>query len=103
MDVSCTEHRAILLMPLIDIDVVIDAFIYAKRASPATKLVFYEDIVATFGAVLAISGIMLSQFFGLLRADGIVSIIIGLLMLFVVFRVGYDNMVGLIGVAAPAE
>ena len=84
-------------------NLLIDAFKYAKRASPATKLVFYEDIVATFGAVLAISGIMLSQFFGLLRADGIVSIIIGLLMLFVVFRVGYDNMVGLIGVAAPAE
>lgn len=84
-------------------NLLLDAFKHAKRAKPATKLVFYEDIVATLGAVLAIIGIVLSQFFGLLRADGIISIIIGLLMLFVVFRVGYDNMVGLIGVAAPVE
>lgn len=84
-------------------NLLLDAFKYAKRAKPATKLVFYEDLVATFGAILAIIGIVLSQFFGLLRADGIISIIIGLLMLFIVFRVGYDNMVGLIGVAAPVE
>jgi len=65
--------------------------------------VFYEDIVATLGAILAILGILLSQFFGILKADGLISILIGILMLLVVFRVGYDNMVGLIGVAAPAE
>lgn len=84
-------------------NLILDAFKYAKKAAPATKLVFYEDIVATLGAVLAIIGIVLSQFFGFLRADGVISIMIGLLMLFVVYRVGYDNMVGLIGVAAPAE
>lgn len=44
------EHRNLL----------IDAFTSAKKASPATKLVFYEDIVATLGAVLAIIGITLS-------------------------------------------
>lgn len=81
----------------------VDAFKYAQKATPATKLVFYEDIVATLGAVLAISGIVLSQLFGFLKADGLISMMIGILMLFVVFRVGYDNMVGLIGVAAPAE
>lgn len=80
----------------------VDAFKYAPRAAPATKLVFYEDIVATLGALLAIIGIVLAQFFGILHADGIVSMLIGVLMLIVAFRVGYDNMVGLIGVAAPA-
>lgn len=84
-------------------NLLLDAFKYAKRATPATKLVFYEDIVATLGAVLAISGIVLSQFFGFLKADGLISMMIGILMFFVVFRVGYDNMVGLIGLAAPAE
>ncbi|MEK3886747.1 cation diffusion facilitator family transporter [Bacillus sp. FSL K6-3431] len=79
------------------------AFKQAPKASPATRLVFYEDLVATSGAVLAIVGIILSQFFGLLEADGVVSILIGILMFFVAFRVGYDNMVGLIGVAAPAD
>jgi len=83
-------------------NLLLDAFKYAKKAAPATKLVFYEDIVATIGALLAIIGIVLSQIFGLLRADGIISIMIGALMLFIVYRVGYDNMVGLISVAAPA-
>ena len=84
-------------------NLLMDAFKYAKRASPATKLVFYEDLVATIGAVLAIIGITLSQTFGIIAADGVISIIIGLLMLFVAYRIGYDNMIGLIGVAAPAD
>lgn len=79
------------------------AFKHAKRAAPATKLVFYEDIIATLGALLAIIGIVLSQAFGIVQADGIISILIGILMLIVAYRVGYDNMVGLIGVAAPTE
>jgi len=87
------ERRSNLLM---------DAYKNVKKSAPATKLVFYEDIVATLGALLAIIGIILSQFFGILKADGFVSILIGVLMLLVVFRVGYDNMAGLIGVAAPA-
>src|SRR5699024_7794020 len=84
-------------------NLLLDAFKHAKRAKPATKLVFYEDLVATFGAVLAIIGIVLSQFFGLLRADGIISIIIGLLMLFVVFSFGCEDIVGLVCVASPVE
>src|SRR5699024_10682783 len=61
-------------------NLLLDAFKHAKRAKPATKLVFYEGIVANFGAILAIIGISVSLFIG--------------------FRVGYDNMVRLIGVAA---
>ncbi|WP_088049486.1 cation diffusion facilitator family transporter [Virgibacillus dakarensis] len=79
------------------------AFKNASKAAPATRLVFYEDLVATTGAALAIIGIVLAQYFDILKADGIISMLIGVLMLFVAFRVGYDNMVGLIGVAAPAE
>ncbi|SFE04796.1 cation diffusion facilitator family transporter [Lentibacillus persicus] len=79
------------------------AFKNAQKASPATRLVFYEDLVATSGAVLALIGVLLAQLFGLLLADGIFTMLIGVLMLFVAFRVGYDNMVGLIGVSAPAD
>lgn len=79
------------------------AFKQVRKAAPATRLVFYEDLVATFSAVLAIVGIILAQFFNVLAADGVASIIIGILMLYVAYRVGFDNMVGLIGVAAPAE
>lgn len=84
-------------------NIIVSAFKQAGKASPATRLVFYEDLVATSGALLAIIGIVLAQIFGVLQADGAISILIGLLMFFVAFRVGYDNMVGLIGVAAPAE
>ncbi|KKB38290.1 cation diffusion facilitator family transporter [Bacillus thermotolerans] len=79
------------------------AFKNVAKASPPTRLVFYEDLVATSGAILALIGIILAQFFGILSADGIFTTLIGLLMIFVAFRVGYDNMVGLIGVAAPAD
>src|SRR5690625_3582481 len=51
----------------------ITAFKNAKKAAPATKLVFYEDIVASLGAVLAIIGIVLAQFFSVLQADGLIS------------------------------
>lgn len=84
-------------------NLMVSAFKNARKAAPATKLVFYEDIVAVLGAVLAMTGIILAQFFEVLRADGIVAMLIGVLMFIVAFRVGYDNMLGLIGVAAPAE
>ncbi|OAH57706.1 MULTISPECIES: cation diffusion facilitator family transporter [Bacillaceae] len=84
-------------------NILTQAFRNVGKASPATRLVFYEDLVATSGAFLALIGITLAQFFGILEADGVITIIIGLLMVFVAFRVGYDNMVGLIGVAAPIE
>lgn len=74
-----------------------------NRASPATRLVFYEDLVATFGAILALLAILISRFTQIKALDGFAAIIIGLLMGGVAYRVGYDNMVGLIGVSAPKE
>ncbi len=74
-----------------------------RRASPATRLVFYEDLVATFGAILAIGAILISHFTPIKALDGFAAIIIGFLMLGAAYRVGYDNMVGLIGVSAPRE
>lgn len=74
-----------------------------KRASPPTRLVFYEDLVATLGAILALGAILMTHFTTIKALDGIAAIIIGFLMGGVAFRVGYDNMVGLIGVSAPKE
>ena len=72
-------------------------------ASPATRLVFYEDLVATFGAILALLAILITRFTSIKTLDGFAAIIIGLLMGGVAYRVGFDNMVGLIGVSAPKE
>ena len=72
----------------------------AGRLCPPTRLVFYEDIVATLGALFALIAIVFAHFFNFLILDGIATILIGCLMVGVAFKVGYDNMVGLIGVAA---
>ncbi|OBZ17633.1 MULTISPECIES: cation diffusion facilitator family transporter [Bacillales] len=73
------------------------------RAAPPTRLVFYEDIVATLGALLALLAVVVTSVTRFELLDGISTILIGLLMVGVAFRVGYDNMVGLIGVAAPLD
>ncbi|MFE5322523.1 cation diffusion facilitator family transporter [Paenibacillus sp. NPDC056579] len=73
------------------------------RAAPPTRLVFYEDIVATLGALLALIAVLVTQFTAITLFDGLATIFIGLMMVGVAFKVGYDNMVGLIGVAAPTE
>ena len=70
-----------------------------KRAKPATKLVFMEDLVATLGGVIAIIGILLSYFGGLHAAEGIASILIGLMMFYVVGKVFLDNAKGALGEA----
>ena len=79
------------------------AFRNVGRAAPPTRLVFYEDIVATSGAVFALVAVIVSQFSDYNQLDGIATILIGFLMFGVAFKVGYDNMVGLIGVAAPID
>ncbi|CAI8988933.1 Cation diffusion facilitator family transporter [Brevibacillus sp. IT-7CA2] len=79
------------------------AFRNVGRAAPPTRLVFYEDIVATLGALLALIAVIVTTFTSFALLDGIATILIGILMVGVAFKVGYDNMVGLIGIAAPKE
>lgn len=79
--------------------IVSKSFAVFKRAKPATKLVFMEDFVATLGGIIAIVGILLSYFAGLHAAEGIASIIIGLMMFYVVGKVFLDNAKGVLGEA----
>lgn len=74
-----------------------------KRAAPPTRLVYYEDLVATTGGLLAMIAVLVTALTNFSLLDGISSILISFMMIGVAFRVGYDNMVGLIGVAAPPE
>ncbi|WP_342462826.1 cation diffusion facilitator family transporter [Ureibacillus sp. FSL K6-8385] len=71
--------------------------VYLKRAKPATKLVWMEDAVATSGNVLAFLAIVIAYFTGFHELEGIVSMIIGTMMFFVVGRVFLDNARGVIG------
>ena len=70
---------------------------FLNRAKPATKLVWMEDLVATSGNILAFVAIIIAYFTGFYRLEGIVSMIIGLMMFYVVGRVFLDNARGAIG------
>ncbi|WP_341300170.1 cation diffusion facilitator family transporter [Lysinibacillus sp. FSL H8-0500] len=73
------------------------AFPYLNRAKPATKLVFMEDLVATSGNILAFAAIVIAYFTGWGRIEGLVSMIIGAMMFYVVGKVFLDNARGVIG------
>ncbi len=70
-----------------------------NKAKPATKLVFLEDSVATGGGLLALIAVVISEFTLFHQAEGIASIIIGLLMFFVVGKIFLDNAAGVLGEA----
>ena len=74
-----------------------NALTHLNSAKPATKLVFMEDSVATSGGVLAFLAVIISHFTGFLQAEGIASIIIGLMMFYVVGVVFLENARGVIG------
>ncbi|MEK4700862.1 cation diffusion facilitator family transporter [Solibacillus sp. FSL R7-0668] len=76
---------------------IIQSAAYLNRAKPATKLVWMEDLVATSGNVLAFIAIVIAHFTGFYRLEGLVSMIIGLMMFYVVGRVFLDNARGAIG------
>lgn len=79
------------------------SFKHVGRSAPPTRLVFYEDLVAVSGALLAMTAVLVTSLTSYKALDGVMTMLIGLLMVGVAFRVGYDNMVGLIGVSAPRD
>ncbi len=83
------KHHGLLAIP--------KSIAFLKRAKPATKLVWMEDLVATGGNVLAFIAIVIAYFTGFYAMEGLVSIIIGIMMFYVVGRVFLDNARGAIG------
>ena len=77
--------------------VIVTSFSGFKKAKPATKLVFMEDMVATGGGLLAIIAILLARFTPFAQAEGVASVLIGFGMFYVVGRVFLDNAAGAIG------
>ncbi len=83
------EHTGLSSLP--------KSFAYLKRAKPPTKLVFMEDLVATSGGAIAFVAVLLAHFFGWFAAEGVASVIIGLMMFYVVGTVFLENARGAIG------
>src|SRR5690625_4340396 len=77
------------------------SYLHMNRAKPATKLVFLEDSVATVGAVIAIIGILVGQYLNVPVAEGVVSVIIGLMMFYIVYKVFMENAAGVLGESDP--
>ncbi|MEH7307137.1 cation diffusion facilitator family transporter [Neobacillus drentensis] len=75
------------------------SFANLGKAKPATKLVFMEDLVATLGGLLAILAVVISHFTAFHQIEGLASMLIGAMMLFVVGRVFLDNAAGVLGQA----
>ncbi|EIT85662.1 Cation diffusion facilitator family transporter [Fictibacillus macauensis ZFHKF-1] len=86
-------------VPTNGIGVIVKSFGALSRAKPATKLVFMEDLVATGGGILAIIAIVVSKATSFHQAEGLASIIIGLMMLYVVGKVFLENAAGALGEA----
>ncbi len=77
------------------------SYLHMNRAKPATKLVFLEDTVATVGAVIAIIAILIGQYLNVPVAEGIASVIIGLMMFYIVYKVFMENAAGVLGESDP--
>lgn len=77
------------------------AYIHMNRAKPATKLVFLEDTVAILGGLLAIFAILLGFFTSIDIGEGIASILIGLMMFYIVYKIFMENAAGVLGEHDP--
>ncbi|WP_053363262.1 cation diffusion facilitator family transporter [Bacillus sp. FJAT-27251] len=81
------------------LDILPKSIMNVNKAKPATKLVFLEDSVATGGGILALLAVLISHYTPYHHAEGIASIIIGILMFFVVGKTFLDNAAGVLGEA----
>lgn len=75
------------------------SFANIGKAKPATKLVFMEDTVATSGGLLAIVAILIAEYTPFHQAEGVASILIGIMMFFVVGTIFLENAAGALGEA----
>lgn len=77
---------------------------YFKTTRNTTmKVPLYEDMAALVGVVIAVSGIFLTQITGQHYYDGIASIGIGLVLIFVAWELGTDSRALLLGEAVTPE
>jgi divalent metal cation (Fe/Co/Zn/Cd) transporter len=67
------------------------------------KVPLYEDIAALTGILIAMAGLLLTQITGEHVFDGIASIGIGAVLVFVAWELGRDSRALLLGEAVPPE
>ncbi|MZP30509.1 cation diffusion facilitator family transporter [Heliobacterium undosum] len=72
-------------------------------ASPETRLVFFEDLLATVAIVIASSGITAAHLGVAPWGDGLAGVSIGVLLFGIALKIASENVKGLIGYTAPEE
>ncbi|HWJ03623.1 MAG TPA: cation transporter dimerization domain-containing protein, partial [Verrucomicrobiae bacterium] len=72
-----------------------------KVTNPAVKFVFFEDIIALLGVILAALALILIKLTGSAFFDGMISVLIGLLLGVMAVLLANDNREMIIGQAAP--
>ncbi len=70
-------------------------------ANPAVKFVFFEDLIAFVGVILAVTALVLIQVTGSTFFDGAMSILIGIMLGVMALMLAKENRERIIGQAAP--
>jgi cation diffusion facilitator family transporter len=78
--------------------------VYVQQSNdPTVKTVLFEDSAAVAGVLLALAGVVLHQLTGMAFFDAGASILIGVLLAYIAYRLGRDTKGLLIGEAARPE
>jgi cation diffusion facilitator family transporter len=78
--------------------------VYVRQSNdPTVKTVLFEDSAAVAGVLLALAGVGLHQLTGMAFFDAGASILIGVLLAYIAYRLGRDTKGLLIGEAARPE
>lgn len=74
-----------------------------SRAAPTTKFIFFEDLAALLGLIIAGGALLLAFLTENSVYDGIASIIIGIMLLIIGFYTAKENMDSITGESADPE
>lgn len=77
-----------------------NAFKLLSKAAPTTKFIFFEDMAALLGLIIAGGAILVASVTKNSVYDGIASIIIGVMLLVIGFYTARENMTSITGEAA---
>ena len=76
---------------------------FQKTRNTTMKVPLYEDSAALVGLVIAFAGLLLSEISGNHVFDGVASITIGVLLIYVAYELGKDSRALLLGEAVPPD
>lgn len=73
------------------------------RTTPSTRFIFLEDAAALFGLIVVGSAILIVEYTGNIVFDGVASIVIGILLLFIGFGTAKENASAILGESADPD